>query len=32
MPKGLEKKVFYKPGTNKYEEATKLYWKTVKEE
>lgn len=32
MPKGLEKKVFYKPGTNKYEEATKLYWKNIKDE
>lgn len=32
MPRGLEKKVFYKPGTNKYEEATKLYWKNIKDE
>ncbi|WP_312650198.1 replication-associated recombination protein A [Proteiniclasticum sp.] len=32
MPKGLERKIFYKPGTNKYEEATKLYWKNIKED
>ena len=32
MPKGLEKKMFYKFGSNKYEEATKAYWKKVKEE
>ena len=32
MPKGLEKMKFYKSGTNKYEEATKAYWKKIKEE
>lgn len=32
MPSGLEKMKFYNPGTNKYEEATKVYWKKIKEE
>lgn len=32
MPNGLEKMKFYNPGTNKYEEATKAYWKKIKEE
>ena len=32
MPKGLEKMKFYRPGTNKYEDATKAYWKKIKEE
>ncbi|MFH5835776.1 replication-associated recombination protein A [Proteiniclasticum sp. C24MP] len=32
MPKGLEGKKFYVTGTNKYEEATKNYWKQIKEE
>lgn len=32
MPSGLEKMKFYNPGMNKYEEATKAYWKKIKEE
>ena len=32
MPNGLEKMKFYNPGTNKYEEATKAYWKKIKED
>jgi len=32
MPIGLEKKKFYVTGSNKYEEATKNYWKQIKEE
>lgn len=32
MPKGLEKMKFYRFGSNKYEEATRLYWKKIKEE
>ena len=32
MPIGLEKKKFYITGINKYEEATKNYWKQIKEE
>jgi putative ATPase len=32
MPAGLEKKKFYTPGSNKYEEATRVYWQQVKEE
>jgi len=31
MPIGLEKKKFYVTGSNKYEEATKNYWKQIKE-
>ena len=32
MPIGLEKKKFYVTGSNKYEEATKNYWKQIQEE
>lgn len=32
MPKGLEGRKFYVTGSNKYEEATKNYWKQIKEE
>lgn len=31
MPKGLENEVFYQPGANKYEEATRVYWAKIKE-
>lgn len=32
LPNELKDKRFYEPGDNKYEEATKLYWKKIKEE
>ena len=32
MPKGLEGRKFYVTGSNKYEEATKNYWKQIREE
>lgn len=30
MPLGLENEVFYEPGANKYEEATRAYWAKIK--
>lgn len=32
LPKELKNKRFYEPGSNKYEEATRQYWKQIKEE
>lgn len=32
LPKELSTKRFYEPGSNKYEEATRLYWKQIKDE
>ncbi|HBW12523.1 replication-associated recombination protein A [Proteiniclasticum sp.] len=32
LPKELRHKQFYEPGANKYEEATRAYWKQIKEE
>lgn len=32
LPNELKDRQFYEPGDNKYEEATKQYWKRIKEE